>query len=178
MGQIDKVMQCTSDVDIQKLSIDKLIDDAKLESDQKYFCLINGLFNENIYPQMKSRAVLLKKYIDEEGDKKDECVYHVVIALADFMINRHNGRLNKYLPSVLYLLYVEDIVTEEFYTNWAITKVLPNYVNSFRSVNLESKFLDAAGDFTQWIEDAPYEDEDRVFSRIVDDCKGYGAIKN
>jgi hypothetical protein len=152
MEKIEKIMECTSDVEVLKLNIDKLFNEAKVENDLKYFCLVNGMFNKNIYPQMKSRALLLKKYIEAEGDKQEECVYHLIIALADFMINKFKGELNKYLPSILYLLYAEDIVTEEFYTKWAIKVSLPSYTNTFQTDDLESKFLDAAGDFTHWIE--------------------------
>jgi hypothetical protein len=73
-------------------------------------------------------------------------------SLADFTISKFKGELNMYIPSILYYLYAEDIITEEFYIKWAIKLSLPNYLNRFHSDETERKFLEAADDFTNWIE--------------------------
>jgi hypothetical protein len=65
MEKIEKVMECSQDLERQKLTIDKYFDEAKLgDLDFKYFCLVNGIFNKNIYPQLKSRLGLIK-YVSE-----------------------------------------------------------------------------------------------------------------
>jgi hypothetical protein len=61
MEKIEKIMEYSSDPEVQKLNIDKLLNEAKFDMDFKYFCLINGMFNKNIYQTMKARSVLLKK---------------------------------------------------------------------------------------------------------------------
>jgi hypothetical protein len=75
-----------------------------------------------------------------------------MISLADFIFNKFKGELSKYIPSILYLLYDDDIVTEEFWTKYAIKMSLPSYFSRFQNDEVEGKFLEAAGDFTHWIE--------------------------
>ncbi len=60
--------------------------------------------------------------------------------------------IQKQIPSILYVLYVDDVITEEFYIKFAIKGNIPSYNSLIFTRELENKFLTAAQDFTNWIE--------------------------
>lgn len=75
-------------------------------------------------------------------------------SLADLTINRFKDvpAINKQIPSILYYLYMEDIVTEEFWIKFAVKGNFPSFNSLIFTRELENKFLQAANDFTNWIE--------------------------
>jgi hypothetical protein len=78
-------------------------------------------------------------------------MFHFTYSLADFTINKFKD-LHRYIPSILYTFYVEDIITEEFWFKYAIKQNIQSYENRFYSRETENKFIEAAQDFTHWIE--------------------------
>lgn len=63
MEKINKIIELTTDVKTQITSIDKLFDEAKFENDFKYFSLVNGIFDKNIYANHNAHAELIKHVI-------------------------------------------------------------------------------------------------------------------
>jgi hypothetical protein len=125
---------------------------------------------------LKSRIPLIKHFLSKESDKLEETTYHLSAALADFTVNRYKD-LVKYVPSILYLLYVDDIVTEEFWIKYAIKANMPHYDSKIFTQEVETKFLDAANEFTNWIENAPYEDEeDRSYVPVDKSSSTNGSV--
>jgi hypothetical protein len=152
MEQIGKVMKENTDQEKQKESIEKLLEDFSNDLDLKYFILINGIFDKTIYRQLKSRIPIIKHLLlKESNDVKDEAVYHVIGAIADLTTNRYKD-LGKYIPSILYYFYIDDIITEEFYIKYAIKGNLPLYNSKIYTRELEAKFLEHSKDFTYWME--------------------------
>jgi translation initiation factor 2 beta subunit (eIF-2beta)/eIF-5 len=158
MDKINKVFGYVNELEEQKNHIDKILEEAKFEGDLKFFALIHGMFDKGIYRQMKSRIPIIKHYVSKE-ENQEEAFFHLIAALADFTTNRYKD-LDKYISSILYLLYVDDIVTEELWIRFAIKTNLPAFESRIFTRDLENKFLDAAADFTNWIENGLYEDEE------------------
>ncbi len=63
MDKIVKIMGFATDVKTQIVNIDKVFDEAKFENDFKLFTLINGVFDKNIYANIKTHAELIKTVI-------------------------------------------------------------------------------------------------------------------
>ena len=78
-------------------------------------------------------------------------MFHLCSTLADFLIFKFSD-LVRYIPSILYLLYEDEVITEEFWFKYAIKQNLQHYENMFLDRDTEVKFIEAAYDFTHWIE--------------------------
>ena len=76
-------------------------------------------------------------------------------------VSKMEGNISgiKYLSSLLYYLYNDDIITEEFWMNFAIKKSI-KYNSLLYNPEVEKKFLTAAAEFTKWIETGPYEGDE------------------
>lgn len=90
----------------------------------------------------------------DKEENKEEAIYHLVGSLADLTINRFkdNNNVLKQIPSILYYLYTDDLLTEEFYIKFAVKGNIPSFNSLIFTRELENKFLQAAGEFTNWIE--------------------------
>jgi translation initiation factor 2 beta subunit (eIF-2beta)/eIF-5 len=143
--------------------IEGIIKENNFEMLVKYFVLINGIFDKNIYSQLKSRLPIIKNFLDkEEEGANNEAAFHIVCALADLCCNRFK-ELGKYVSSILYYFYEADILTEDFWIKFAIKSTL-NYNSPFFTREIELKFFENAREFSDWLEFAPYEDEvDKVY---------------
>ena len=60
MEYIQGVMKATSDIEVQKLTLEKHFNEKKLDLDCKYFCFVNGIFTKDIYSELRSRIPLIK----------------------------------------------------------------------------------------------------------------------
>ncbi len=76
--------------------------------------------------------------------------------------------LERKIPSLLYLLYNEQIISEEFFIKMFRKKAFL-YKNSFKDATIETAFSDKAEEFTKWLETASYENEDE--SEVKSDVK-------
>ena len=141
--------------------IQKALDENHFPVDIKYFVLANCLMVDKVYTEVfVKRLPLIKHFVTQDNDKKeDEAVYFFLVGLCDFLFNRQKGVNAKYLPSVLYYLYQEDIIKEDFWVSYAVKKGL-KYNTILYNPETEKKFLNAANEFTKWIENGPYEGEE------------------
>lgn len=60
MDKISKAFAENVAIDTKRQNIDKILDDVKFEIDLRYFVLINGVFDKNIYRNIKNMAAFLK----------------------------------------------------------------------------------------------------------------------
>lgn len=77
--------------------------------------------------------------------------------------------LSKYVSSIVYLAYDQDIITEDFYNKYALsnTKFVPNKKSFYYSEQKEEKFFNDCEEFSNWIRNALYEDEETKEEIIV-----------
>lgn len=88
-----------------------------------------------------------------------------MVALINLLFERYSNdaELHVKIPSILYMFYIEQIVSEEFLVKYLIKRDV-KYQSFLYSEKLEGLFLKAARQFTHWLENAPYEDEtDKVY---------------
>lgn len=81
-------------------------------------------------------------------------MYHLIGSFADITINRFKDSqiVYKQIPSILYVLYDNDIISEDFYIKFAIKGNITSYGSLIFTRELENKFISASYDFTNWIE--------------------------
>lgn len=60
MEKIAKIMSATTDQNSLIHNIDTVLEDFKTDIETKYFVLVNGIFDEHIYKQLKSRIPIIK----------------------------------------------------------------------------------------------------------------------
>ena len=126
---------------------------SSFPTDIKFYVLANGIFDEKIYTKgFQIKIPVIKHFIQNESDKKaDEALYFFIVGLWDYLYARQKGENSKYVSSLLYHLYDADILTEEYWINFAIKKTL-KYNSLLYNPDNEKKFLSAAGEFSKWIE--------------------------
>lgn len=141
--------------------IQKLLNEASFPNDIKFYVFANGVFDDKIYTKnLICRLPVIKHFINNESDKKsEEALYFFIVGLWDYLFSRQKGDNAKYLSSLLYYLYNDDIITEEFWMNFAIKKSI-KYNSLLYNPEVEKKFLTAAAEFTKWIETGPYEGDE------------------
>ncbi len=61
MDKISKTFAENIDLDTKRQSIEKTLEEAKFDIDLRYFVLINGVFDKNIYRNMKNMSSFLKQ---------------------------------------------------------------------------------------------------------------------
>jgi hypothetical protein len=63
MDKISKLFAENEAIDIKKQNIEKVLEEAKFEIDLRYFVLINGVFDKNIYRNIKNMSGFLRYVI-------------------------------------------------------------------------------------------------------------------
>lgn len=123
---------------------------------------MHALWDKNIYSNFKKRAFIVRnvilvlnsfKLIEKESNQ-EEAMYHFIISLIDLIYNKCKGdNLSKYVSSIIYLAYEQDIITEEFYTSYALTNMryMPQKQNMFNNQENEEKFHNDTSDFRNWL---------------------------
>ncbi len=61
MDKISKTFAENIDLDTKRQCIEKTLEEAKFDIDLRYFVLINGVFDKNIYRNMKNMSSFLKQ---------------------------------------------------------------------------------------------------------------------
>jgi hypothetical protein len=64
MDKISKLFAENSALDTKMLNIVNTLEQAKFDIDLRYFVLINGVFDKNIYRNIKNMSVFLKNVIN------------------------------------------------------------------------------------------------------------------
>lgn len=166
--KISKYVQSQKELD--PMVIEDILNEYKFSKDVKYYVLANGLFDKNIFKLLRSRIPVIKHFVEKEKENVDEVRFYLLIGLTDLLFKRlkKEGDYSKYVSSILYYLYDADIITEDFWTNYAIRMKLPTFKTVLYSKEYEEKLLTAASEFTNWIETGPYEDSETASTMTND----------
>jgi len=81
-------------------------------------------------------------------------MYHFIIAIIDFIYNKcKSENLGKYVSSIVYLAYEIEIITEDFFTKYALTNMryMPLKQSLFGNQEFEEKFFNDTIDFKNWL---------------------------
>ena len=93
----------------------------------------------------------------DKDPKKEDTPYHVLIAIVDLMINRfakdHFNTITKHIPSLLWILYDEEILTEDWYFRFLKGNIKVN--NIYYNRESFEQFANFAEEFTRWLEYYP-----------------------
>ncbi len=63
MEKVSKIVSYSNETQNQILNIEKVYEEMKFENDIKVFSLVYGLFDKNIYANLKNRSGVLKNVI-------------------------------------------------------------------------------------------------------------------
>ena len=142
--------------------------------DIKFYCFSFGIFPNEIYTKsFLDRIPLIKHFIEKESDnRQEEALYNVLIGLQDLIFSRQKGENQKYVSSVLYYLYDNDIITEDFWLKYIGGSIQEKYNSIFNMEEAEKKLKEAAKDFTDWIENGPYEGEEKETKKEEKETEG------
>lgn len=90
----------------------------------------------------------------EKDAKKEEAPYHILITIIDLTIKRfakeYYNVITKHIPSILYVLYDEDIITEDWYFRFLKGNIKAN--NIFYERESFDQFANFAEEFSRWLE--------------------------
>lgn len=81
-------------------------------------------------------------------------MYHFLIGIIDLIYNKSKAEnLGKYVSSIMYLAYDMEIITEEFFTKYALTNIrfMPLKQSLFSNQELEEKMISDTIDFKNWL---------------------------
>ena len=142
--------------------INKFIEKYNFDLQCKFYCFSFAAFPDEIYTKtFLNRLPLIKHFIENESDNKpEEALYNLIIGFQDKIFSRQKGEKQKYVSSVLYYLYDKDILTEDFWLKYLKGNIQEKYSSIFRLEEGEKKLKEAAKDFSDWIENGPYEGEE------------------
>ena len=163
LEKIEKIVASSRDEAVNNSQLENLFNENKFELEIKYFVLVNGLFNKNIYQQLRGRLNIMKNFLNKEPENnRDEAIFYLLGGIADLTFNRFRDvkDLPKCIPSILYYLYTDDIITEDFWIKYAIKNTLSPINSILFTKENEAKLLDSSAEFTNWIENSPYDDEE------------------
>jgi hypothetical protein len=61
MEQISKNFKENLDIDVKAKNIETILDESEFEMDLRFFVFVNGIFDKNIYKNIRSMAPFIKK---------------------------------------------------------------------------------------------------------------------
>ena len=142
--------------------IKKFIEKYEFNLDIKFYCFGFGVIPSGVYTKsFEHRLPIIKHFIEKESQNNpEEALFNFIIALQDFIFSRQKGVNQKYMPSLLYYLYDREILTEEFWKDYLSGKIQEKYKSVLISEEGVKKMKEAAKEFSNWIENGPYEGEE------------------
>ena len=153
--------------------IKKFIAKYNFNLECKFYCFSFAIFPDEIYTKtFLKRLPLIKYFIENESENKpEEALYNLLIGFIDKIFSRQKGENQKYVSSVLYYLYDKDILKEDFWLKYLNGTIQEKYSSMFRIEEGEKKMKEAAKDFSNWIENGPYEGEEENTSEKKEEKK-------
>jgi hypothetical protein len=61
MEQISKIFKENVEIEVKTKNIEKILDESEFEMDLKFFVFVNGIFDKNIYKNIRGMAPFIKK---------------------------------------------------------------------------------------------------------------------
>ena len=143
--------------------IKNLLNQYNFPIDIKFYVLANGIL-ENLYTKaFEIKIPIIKYFIEKESENKNnEALFFFLVGMGDFIFMRKNEKNAQYLSSVLYYLYDKDILSEDYWKSILDNKEQIKYKSLLYNNETEKKFLKACEDFSNWINNGPYEGEEEV----------------
>ena len=160
--QLPKILNDEESLEKNIEEINKFIGKYEFSLDVKFYCLTFGVIPNEIYTKaFAHRLPIIKHFIQKESDNNpDEALFNFIIGLQDNIFSKQKGENKKYISSLLYYLYDRDILSEEFWLDYLGGKIQEKYQSMLNSPEAEKKFKEAANEFSNWIENGPYEGEE------------------
>ena len=170
---LPKVIDDNEPLETNIEKINEFISNYKFEFDCKFYCFAFGVFPEAIYTKsFLNRLPLIKHFIENESeDKSEEALYNFLLGFQDKIFSQQKGVNQKYVSSVLYYLYDKDIIKEDFWLSFLKGSIQEKYHSKFYREDGEKKLKEAAQDFSNWIENGPYEGEEENDKKEKDEKK-------
>ena len=143
-------------------NIKKFIGNYNFNLDIKFYCFTFGIIPNEIYSKaFEHRLPIIKHFVFNESDNNSEAaLYYLLLGLQDYIFSRQKGENEKYVSSVLYYFYDRDILSEDFWISYLNNEIQEKYKSILNVSECEKKFKEAAKDFSNWIENGPYEDDE------------------
>jgi translation initiation factor 5 len=156
--KLPKIIKNDETVEKNIEDIKKFLGEYELTTEFKFYCFSIGIFMNELYTKEFLRRIPIIKHFltNESGNKPNEALYYMLMGLQDLVISIQKGEYKKYVSSLLYYFYDNDIITEEFWLDYLKGK----YTSVFNVPETEKKFKNAAAEFSDWIKSGPYEGED------------------
>ena len=169
--KLPEVINDNESVETNIEKINEFIEKYKFDLDCKFYCFSFAVFPDAIYTKtFLNRLPLIKQFIENESeDKSEEALYNLLIGFQDKIFSRQKGENQKYVSSVLYYLYDKDIIKEDFWLNYLKGNIQEKYNSIFKFEEGEKKMKEAAKDFSNWIENGPYEGEEENTKKEKDE---------
>eukprot|EP01017_Pseudomicrothorax_dubius_P041580 TRINITY_DN6665_c0_g1_i2.p1 TRINITY_DN6665_c0_g1~~TRINITY_DN6665_c0_g1_i2.p1 ORF type:complete len:317 (-),score=134.41 TRINITY_DN6665_c0_g1_i2:134-1084(-) len=131
------------------------------KKDRIPYILFNGLFNEKIAEQIKKNEYLLKEVLQLFGFKQDFEVQVLILLEYFFLIRYKEKGYEKYIPTILKLFYDNDILSDEFLSEWSQGKKLEALKSIFSfNEELDQSFKTHAESFISWLTADEEEEEE------------------
>ncbi len=114
--KILNVIYLNIDINDNCNNVKNLINQYNFPIDIKFYILAKGVFDQNLYTKAFQMKIHLIKFFifNESENKNDEALFFFLVGLADFIFARKNEKCGQYVSSVLYYLYNNDILSEDF----------------------------------------------------------------
>ena len=157
-----KVLKDEESIESNIENIKKFIGKYDFNLDIKFYCFTFGIIPDEIYTKsFEYRLPIIKHFIEKESNNNpEEALFNFIIGLQDNIFSKRKGSGGQYISSLLYYLYDRDILSEEFWLDYLGGKIQEKYQNILNSPEAEKQFKEAASDFSNWIENGPYEGEE------------------
>ena len=160
--KLPKIIKDEDSIEKNIEEIKKYLEKYSFDLDINFYCFSFGIIPKEIYTKsFEHRLPIIKHFIEKESNNNpEEALFYFLIGLQDYIFSRQKGENKQYISSLLYYLYDRDILTEEFWLNYLSGKIQEKYQTILNSAECEQKLKEAAKDFSNWIENGPYEGED------------------
>ena len=161
---LPKILKDEEPIEKNIEEIKKFLEKYKFNLDIKFYCFSFGVIPNEIYTKsFEHRLPIIKYFIEKESENNpEEALFNFIIGFQDYIFSRQKGENKKYVSSFLYYLYDRNILSEDFWLNYLNGNIQKKYQSMLNSNEGEKELREAAKDFSNWIQDGPYEGEEVV----------------
>lgn len=162
VGLISEVTKKTDDLRERIDSIAEIIKDEADINDRAYFVVL-GLFDKHIYHLLALNAPVLRSLLGVKGDDEpsEEVQSAIVTSLLCLIYGKlKSENLNVFIPSILWVLYDQDLVTEEFFLAFCDRGYKEAFNNLYYDQKLKEELVTSGKEFFDWLKTALREGEE------------------
>jgi len=135
----------------QLLKVAKSFKIPPTNKDRITYILFNGIFTVNIAKEITKNKAIIEEFYDALEMENKELDF--LLNLEDFLFVRNKEvEYEKYVPTILKLIYDEDLLTEEFLLAWEEGKYEEQCKTDFRySKEIDEKLKLASKPILDWL---------------------------